>query len=851
MSSPEPVDLTNCDREPIHIPGGIQPHGTLLVCDPTCTTLLRHAANAPALLGLGDAALNGSPLVAVLGPDVVHTIRNALARSQDPSRPALIFALQAGPQNRAFDVSVHRFKGNAILEFEPVPDSDHGSALELTRTLTGRLGRISNIEDLVHAAARLTRSLLGYDRVMIYRFGHDGAGQVIAESRQATLEPFIGQFFPASDIPQQARALYLKNTIRVISDANFQPVPLVPVLDAGGEPLDLSHAHLRSVSPIHCEYLRNMSVAASMSVSIIVGGELWGLIACHHYKPRVLSLVKRMAAEMFGEFFSLHLEALTVRHKLDSASRARHTLDRLLRQASRETDALSLLQDHLGDLMQLLPCDGIGLFVEGSWHARGTTPPAQAIPALATFAGARADGRVWATNTLSTDFEAAEAYRAEASGVLAIPLSQLPRDYLFFFRREVIHTVEWGGNPEKTYETGPLGDRLTPRKSFAIWKQTVERQSAPWTEADREIAEAARGALVETVLRQNELLADERSKADLRQKMLNEELNHRVKNILALIKSLVSQDVAPDRSLDDYVRSLKGRIQALSVAHDQVVRSDGGGRLEDLLKAELLPYREAASVALGGPPVALDARAFSVMALVLHELATNAAKYGALSAAAGRLTVTWQMTADGACAIDWREAGGPAVRPPSRQGFGSVLINRSVPFDLGGESNVTYGAEGVSARIVIPARFVSLRGADAVSAEVKRADTLASDRSLAGLSILLVEDQLLIALDAETALQAHGVVRVETAGSTPDALRRLAAFTPDAAVLDVNLGAHTSIPVAEELARRGIPFIFATGYGDSITIPANFRNRPVARKPYDGETLVHLLSVALAGRPPS
>ena len=198
---------------------------------------------------------------------------------------------------------------------------------------------------------------------------------------------------------------------------------------------------------------------------------------------------------------------------------------------------------------------------------------------------------------------------AAMSGVLIVPMSQHPRDYLIFFRKEVIETLDWAGDPNKTYDSGALGDRLTPRKSFAIWKETVHQQSLPWTEQDRQFGDAIRTAIVEVVLHNSELLASERAKADVRQRMLNEELNHRVKNILSLIGALVAHPTSESQTLQDYVATLKGRIQALSLAHDQVVRGDGGGRLAKLLEAELSPYRTAADVIeLQGPNVILDAR---------------------------------------------------------------------------------------------------------------------------------------------------------------------------------------------------------------------------------------------------
>jgi len=847
MQHSETVDLTNCDREPIHIPGSIQPHGCLLACDASVVMVLRHSANAPDMLSI-HGEINGQPLDHFIGPDATHTLRNALATSNDAARPALVFGLRL-PGGGLFDVTIHRFKSNVIIEFEPTVE-EHGHPLELARTMIGRISGITAIDKLTRDGARLVHAMLGYDRVMIYRFEPDGSGKVISEYKRGDLESFLGQYFPASDIPQQARILYLKNTLRIISDASFQPVAVTPVLDASGEPLDLSFAHLRSVSPIHCEYLRNMGVAASMSISIIIDGALWGLIACHHYSPRVMPMTHRVAAEMFGEFFSLHLNALKNQRKLDIAKNARKSLDRFLQLASHSADIGELLRDYLQDFAGMVGCDGVGVWINGSFSAYGETPPPSAIPALARFINTVADGRVWATHALSQSFPDAVDYAAVTSGVLAVPLSHRPRDYLLFFRKEVIQTLDWAGNPEKTYETGPLGDRLTPRKSFAIWKENIALQAQPWTEADREIAEATRAALVEIVLHHSELIADERAKADVRQRMLNDELNHRVKNILAVIKSLVGHPVKDGINLKDYVTSLKGRIQALAFAHDQVVRGDGGGSLSDLLTAELSPYRDQSSnITLVGPGIWLDARAFSVMALVLHELSTNAAKYGALSRAAGRLQVEWNFSEHGDCEIRWLESGGPRVLPPSRQGFGTVLIDRSVPYDLGGESDVTYAPDGVQARFLLPKKHVSIAEAseDAPGSTSRVIEKAGATRH-ENLSLLLVEDQMLIAMDVEDMLAAKGILKVSTAGSAIDALKRLKSFSPDVAVLDVNLGTGTSMPVAEELTRREIPFVFATGYGDTSIISDSFADVPIVRKPYEGEVLHDAITSVLKDR---
>lgn len=843
MNAQNQVDLTNCDREPIHIPGSIQPHGCLLACDASAVTVLRHSANCAAIIGV-EGDLNGRSLPDVLGNQASHNIRNALSRTQDGARSSLLFG-ELLPNGRRYDIAVHRFKGNAIIELEPATE-EIAEPLELTRAMLGRIQQITTPDRLIRDTARLIQGMLGYDRVMIYQFGPDGAGKVMSEAKRPDLESFLGQYFPASDIPQQARALYLKNTIRIISDANFERILVNPVLDLSGEPLDLSFAHLRSVSPIHCEYLRNMGVGASMSISIIIDGQLWGLIACHHYGPRTLSMAQRVAAEMFGEFFSLHLNALHNRRLLEAVTAARRALDDFLTLAVGADDINQLLREHIDDFGGLVPSDGLAMWIDGKLTRSGSTPPHEAIPILARFAETVSEGRVWATNKLANVFPGAEEYADAASGVLVVPLSQRPRDFLFYFRKEMVQTLDWAGNPDKVYETGPMGDRLTPRKSFAIWKETVHQQSAPWTEQEREFAEAARTALVGVILQHSELLADERAKAAVRQRMLNEELNHRVKNILAVIKSLVTSPDKNGQSLENYVESLRGRIHALSLAHDQVIRGDGGGSLLDLLNAELTPYRTGtANVELIGPGVWMDARSFSIMALVLHELSTNAAKYGALSRPGAKLTVTWSLDAVGACDIVWEEQGGPEVSPPSRRGFGTVLIDRSIPFDLGGESDVQYRREGVLARFRIPPRFVTSRTVLAPAPAETSKPSVVADTDLTGAHVLVVEDQMLIAMDLERLLTDAGMVVDAVATSHREATAALSKSKPDVAILDVNLGDETSEPIAHQLLADGIPFIFATGYGEAGSVPHAFEGIGVVRKPYDQDTILRQLRETL------
>ncbi|MEZ5923274.1 MAG: HWE histidine kinase domain-containing protein [Hyphomicrobiaceae bacterium] len=829
------VDLTSCDVEPIHLPGRIQPHGCLLVCEHDASRVIRCSVNARQMLGLVESPI-GKTLTELFGIGTAHNLLNALSRSNDPRRPGLLFSLEMARGAGRYDVAAHRHGEHALFEFLPAATVASTSVLDLTRMLIARTGKLASISEISDRLPRLIQAVLGYDRVMLYEFAPDGSGKVIGEAKKPDLESFLGQHFPASDVPRQARELYVKNAIRVIVDVNEFQSDLIPHAEESSAPVDLSFAQLRSVSPIHLEYLRNMGVSASMSLSIVVGDELWGLVACHHYRPRTITMEQWLAAEMFVEFLSILLTATHHQQRFDTAVRTRRLLDGLMAEMTFQESLDAFLRKRLPMLKDLIPSDGIGLWLDGIWVSHGSAPPPSAVPALARFLRESGESSIYATDSLAGRFDEARTYKESAAGLLAVPLSQIPGDYLMFFRRELVRAVEWAGDPTKSYATGPLGDRLTPRKSFAIWREMVEGRSLHWSEDDRNAGEAARTGLRDVLMRQNELLAAERQSSEIRQKILNDELNHRVKNILALIKALVSQSRDKDVSLESFVDTLRGRIMALSFAHDQTLRANGGNTLHRLVMAELSPYPQD-QIDIDGDDVGLGPRAFSVVALVLHELATNAVKYGALQSSSGKLTIRSRLSNDGDLAIEWSERGGPPVAPPSAGGFGSVLLNRSVPFDLGGTSEVNYEPQGVTARFVIPRKFVSAPvepGEDVV--ETARISSPAGS-AIDGQTVLVVEDQLVISLDVEDMLKSMGAGSVLSVASSEEALGLLARQRPSLAILDINLGSGTSFVVADELTRLSIGFVFATGYGGSAIVPPRLSHVPILRKPYSSDDI--------------
>lgn len=843
MSAPAPmsgfdVDLTNCDREPIHILGSVQPFGFLLAVNSdwvvvhASTTSLRY-------LGIAPDALVGKPLTQVLSGHAIHNIRGRLQIMRGADAIERMFGQPLVDGGEDFDLALHYSGRLLIVEGEPSQADALIEAASAVRSMTARIAARPTFEEFCHEAARQVRALTEFDRVMVYRFAHDGAGEVIAESVRPGIGSFLGQRYPASDIPVQARALYERSWLRIIADVDAEVSPIIPPTSPSGEPVDLSMSMLRAVSPIHIEYLRNMGVAASLSISILRDGKLWGLFACHHYAPKHISYERRTAAELFGQLFSLTLESREREIETRRMAEARNLHDRMMSAVVSAPQGADSLIPFLDDLCRLVGCDGLALWLEGRLTLRDSTPDASDVHTLLRVLREKDTHSVFTTNEIASLLPSAAAWSEKAAGMMAVPLSRAPRDYLIFFRKEEAKTLVWAGKPAKLLQVGPLGDRLTPRKSFEAWEETVRGQSRPWTPVERSLAESLRTSLLEIVFRLTDLADEERQRANQRQELLIAELNHRVRNILGLIRGLISQSKAGVSTVESFAEVVGGRVQALARAHDQITRHQWGpGALSDLITAEAEAYlsSKAERVRLKGAPIALAPDAFSILSLVIHELMTNSAKYGALCDQRGHVAIDWTRDGKGDLIIDWRERDGPPVKPPTRRGFGSTIIEHSIPHDLNGEVALDYRPEGFQARIRIPGRYVSTESVTASVTQPRRADTpvRAPER------MLVLEDNMIIALDLEDMLARIGVKHVIVASSVAQAFEALNEEKPPFAILDVNLGQETSFPVAEALQDAGVPFAFGTGFGDSAAFPDRFKETPVLQKPYSAESVAAL-----------
>jgi len=838
-----PDALTECDREPIHHIAAIQSFGGMIVADAEGRTA-HVSANVAELLGLGTLPATGTPLEAFLAPPALEAIHRALAGLPGNDTLERRFGLDLTGSGTLFDCSVHVACGLSVIEFEPHARNDFADHVSMIVPVIAQLEGAASLAALCDTAVRLVRQMTGYDRVMIYRFHPDESGEVIAEDRDPALEPFKGLRYPAADIPRQARELFRRNRFRIIADMDAAPVPVIPALGPEETPLDLSMSMLRAHSKMHLAYMRNMQVGASLAIAIVRHDRLWGMISCHHRSARLPPYSLRTVAELLSQTFSLMLDRILVAQAEALRERARQLNDRLLLRLAGGVslaDSLPMIEELLRGTIQH---DGISLFADGEYRASGEAPQEAEFRRVAPLLASTLGGATHSTTRLADQIPEAAAFAARAAGALVLPLSRGTRDSLVLWRRPLERVVTWAGDPAKA-AAGP-GELLQPRASFAAWQETVRGRSADWSPEECEVAARLRRTLIEVILRMSEDLTRERARAAQQQDLLIAELNHRVRNILGLIRALVSQSQAEALSVPGFAAIIGGRIAALAAAHDNITAKNWGpASLARLIEAELAPYcgTERARFRLTGDDVLVAPEAYTILALVVHELATNSAKYGSLSSRAGRVEITLARTAFGDLALSWRESGGPPVTAPTRHGFGSTIITRSIPHDLHGEADVRYKLAGVEAEFLVPARYLAApeagsRRLPAPAPDPMRADRLPPD---APARVLVVEDSIIIALDTEENLKRLGVSEVRLESSVTGALAAIAGDPPDFAIIDFNLGGESSEPIADALRAAGVRFVLATGYAEGAGQFERLGAEAVLRKPYGMTEIERLL----------
>ncbi len=513
------ADLSNCERELIHLAGSIQPHGALLVLRERDSLVVQASANVDQLLGLPAERLLMRPL-SVLGGDLEPRVRQLSALPDLAEPQPLQVHTQVGSVPRDWSLVLHRVPGQGVLvlELEAPGGGGPDGALAVERPslmvqladAVQHFGQAASIGALCDGIARCVRDLTGHDRVMVYKFDPDGHGKIIAEARHLRLETLLGHQYPSTDIPQRARALYLANRVRVLVDVHYQPVPLVPVQlpadPAGGRPaaeeLDMSMCALRSMSPLHLQYLKNMGVTGTLVVSLVREGRLWGLIAAHHDSPRAISPALRAACDLLAEVAATRIAAIENYAHAQVAILVRRLEQRLVEATSTEGDWRLALFRNPRTLLQPLEATGAALFHDGEWLTTGEVPSTPELRQLLLWVDARYAEAPFATASVGRDDTLLQALTPVASGVLAVKLSNQRPDYLMWFRKEQLHTVTWAGDPAKpTVNDDPL--TLSPRRSFAVWSEIVRGTALPWSAAELALGRAIGASLVDIIVQVN------------------------------------------------------------------------------------------------------------------------------------------------------------------------------------------------------------------------------------------------------------------------------------------------------------------------------------------------------------
>lgn len=521
MKKPYQVTLDNCHEEPIHIPGSVQSHGMLLVIEPKTLTLRYFSENIATTLNIAPAELINTPMARLFNREFVEIVsknRDLLDFYQINPVPVTLQIVQ--DNNLTMSAVLSHCQGLLMIELEHSQQAGIKSFEPVNYLIKHSLHSMVNAQELssvFDSAVKEIRNLTGFDRVMLYQFDAEYNGEVVAEAKKDSLNSFLKQHFPESDIPKQARALYLKNPIRLLADVHASVSPIYPQ----DKPVDLSHCILRSVSPIHCQYLSNMGVKASMSISIIIGGKLWGLVACHHYSAHVVPFETREIAQYLGLMLSY---LITLKTKANEAHKEAEVLSisaTISERMSNEDYFLDGLRQETALLMKMLNATGLAWRVTDDLECFGETPENTEIESIVSWIKQhKLKGKsIYHSHHLGGEHADFVKYNHTSSGVLFMPISASGNQFLIWFRKEVIESKNWGGKPEKVIEfTDDGSHRLMPRSSFALWKENVRNKSQAWQNIEISSVLKFRNTVVNYVLVKSERL-----------EKINNELEEKVK----------------------------------------------------------------------------------------------------------------------------------------------------------------------------------------------------------------------------------------------------------------------------------------------------------------------------------
>lgn len=568
------IDLNNCDKEPIHIPGKIQSHGFLFAVSDIDFAVSHISRNVSDVLHINGEDFLNKPFAdldnVLTGKGNRTNIIQLLSKIKNGED--VINPIKVTLNGLLYNLIISHNQQKILLEFENSPAYE--TELELQRAIGKSFSEIisgANTSELLNRAALHVKQLIGYDRVMIYQFNKDGHGEVIAEAKNDHIESLMGLHFPASDIPRQARELYKRQLTRIIADVNDKTADIISFET---EPLDLSCSELRAVSPIHIQYLKNMKVQASFSISLVRGDDLWGLIACHNDTPKFIDYPSRQASKLIGKILSYSYDFIKQSEERDNQKDYLITQEKLFSQLRESRDIADALTNQATTLKDVINSVGAAFVSDNQIYLAGDTPTESEVRDLAEWLSTSNNETIYCTSELPAHFEAAASYKNVASGLLAAAVSKEQAEYIMWFRPEIMQQIKWAGDPEKPAEISKDGTlTISPRTSFASWSQMKKGSSKDWLKTEEEFAQKIVSEIISAI---NQRAAETKALNE-KLKMAYEELDkfsytisHDLKNPLAVIKSY-SEILEYNKTLDERSKTIVKKILASAVKMNHLI----------------------------------------------------------------------------------------------------------------------------------------------------------------------------------------------------------------------------------------------------------------------------------------
>ena len=821
--------LAECNNEPIQIPGSIQAYGALLAFDFDSLEITYVSENLGSFLTVSDS-LFGTSIREVLTRDDYHDLSNIASRRSTFTQREFVKTIQG--KLDVLEVSLYRTENQVVVEL--IPEKKEPSYININSHVKWVLDQIKNIDSaqkILDVTVEALQAITQFDRVQGCKFYPDDSGEIVTEANNNIMESYLGTRFPAHDIPPIAREMLFKQAVRYLWNTHKEPIP-VQKKDDGLPALNMTHGILRGTSPVHTQYLRNMGVTSNMTLPIIVKDKLWGLFAHHHHEEKMISTEHIYSVVLISQMVSMTLEQKIEKQNEEKIKNLQLRGDEFITLNQNKAYLNTFWNSYADKLKGLVACDGVAYQIDDTILTHENTPSKEYIKALQQKVKANTLGPRYHTENLE---ELGLGQSGTTRGVLVLQVhEQSPEVFLYFFRDGVNQKVAWAGDPKKDLVVEESGVRLHPRSSFNHFIQINEGQSENWNSETLDLANMA--------LKKFEKVAISEKLTTERLRVVIQELNHRIRNIFGLVRSISRQSTEGSGSLENYVDSLEQRILALSKANDLLTRSvQTSVVLKTLLKQIIPPFcKDPENIILEGPEVSLTPEITPTMVLIIHELTTNAVKYGALSVPEGKINIRWQVVSDD-LHIYWKEQDGPLVKTPGKAGFGTSIIHNAISYEFNGSTKLDFHPDGLLVEVVIPQKYI---GQSPKNENVLEQEQSISEFSAPGgeINVLILEDDFLNAQDVKNIIIKLPVNEVNTFASPQDALSSFKEKDYHLALMDFNLRSETCLEVAKACAKKQIPFYYVTGYGDSFLEDGIFPKAPVIIKPISTEKLKEIVT---------